>query len=74
MGSNKDTIKFEYNGITFIKFKATDLIQEFEVLKERNNLLDITVVGRPNLNEWMGRKTPQLFVEDYEIKEIENNF
>ena len=74
MGSNKDTIKFEYNGTTFIKFKATDLIQEFEVLKERNNLLDITVVGRPNLNEWMGRKTPQLFVEDYEINEIENNF
>ena len=65
---------FEYNGTTFIKFKATDLIQEFEVLKERNNLLDIAVVGRPNLNEWMGRKTPQLFVEDYEIKEIENNF
>jgi hypothetical protein len=27
------------------------------------------IVGKPNLNEWMGKYSPQVFIEDYEIKE-----
>jgi hypothetical protein len=27
------------------------------------------VVGRANLNSWGGRVTPQIFIEDYEVKD-----
>ena len=27
IGTNKDTLRFEINGVTFIKFHASDLIQ-----------------------------------------------
>jgi hypothetical protein len=30
------------------------------------------IVGKPNLNEWMGRISPQVFIEDYEIKNTSN--
>ena len=32
--------------------------------------LKMTVVGRCNLNEWGGRQTPQLFIDDCEINSI----
>ena len=31
--------------------------------------MNITVVGRANINEWGGNITPQIFIEDYEIQE-----
>jgi len=27
------------------------------------------IVGKANLNEWMGTVTPQIFIENYEIME-----
>lgn len=52
MGSNKDTLKIEYNGIAYMKFHAKDLIEEIS----NGNKIDI--VGRANLNEWNGTVTP----------------
>ena len=65
MGSNADTVKIEYNGIPFLKFKAKDFITE---LKEQTGPFKLNVVCRANLNEWMGRVSPQLFIDDYEIE------
>ena len=65
MGSNQDTVKIEVNGIPYLKFHAKDLIEE---LKGCTEPFIMEVVGKPNLNEWMGRVTPQMFIEDYEIK------
>jgi hypothetical protein len=65
MGSNMDTIKIEAGGIAFMKFRAKDLISE---LDETTETIELEVVGRANLNEWGGRITPQLFIDDYEIK------
>ena len=31
--------------------------------------MNVTVVGRANINEWGGNITPQIFIEDYEIQE-----
>lgn len=67
MGANQDTIKIEANGMPYIKFHAKDLIEE---LKGRTEPFTMEIVGKPNLNEWMGRVSPQMFIEDYEIKEI----
>lgn len=67
MGSNQDTLKIEYNGMSYLKFRATELIDKIKKYPSSAQL-KIAVVGRPNLNEWMGRKTPQLFIDDCEIE------
>ena len=67
MGANKDTVRIDYNGISFMKFRAGDLIEE---LQNNSDSIEMEVVGRANLNEWGGRYTPQLFIDDYDIKNI----
>lgn len=67
IGSNKDTLKFMFNNITYIKFKAKDLIEE---LNNNNNKISLTVVGKGNLNKWGGKVTPQIFIENIEINKI----
>lgn len=67
MGSNKDTVKINIDGIDYIKFRATDLIDE---LRSASGMVQIEMVCKANINEWMGRYTPQMLIEDCEIKEI----
>lgn len=64
MGANSDTLKIEHNGIPYLKFHAKELIEE---LREKGNIATLNIVGKPNLNEWMGRTSPQMFIEAYEI-------
>lgn len=68
IGSNADTVKFIYGGITYIKFKAKDLIEKF---RKFNGRILVNVVGRGNLNRWGGRITPQIMIDDIEIKSLE---
>lgn len=63
IGANKDTLRFERNGVTYIKFHAGKLIEELGKYTEAR----ISIVGKANLNEWMGRVTPQIQIEDYEV-------
>ena len=69
MGTNQDTLKIEYNGMSYLKFRAKDLIEKINKYPA-DAQLSITVVGRCNLNEWGGRKTPQMFIDDCEINSI----
>lgn len=71
IGKNKDTLRIEKNGITYIKFRAKDLIEE---LKGFSNEMDITLVGRPNINTWNNSITPQIFIVDYEIEDARFSF
>ena len=66
IGKNKDTLRIEKNGITYIKFRAKDLIEE---LKGFSNEMDITLVGRPNINTWLGQELPQIFIVDTEVQD-----
>lgn len=63
IGTNRDTVKFIKNGITYIKFKANDLISELSGMKD----IIMKIVGRCNINEWNGIKSPQIIIDDYEI-------
>ena len=65
IGSRADTLKFEKFGITYIKFFAKDMIEELN----KYSSIKLEIVGRANINEWMGRKTPQIMIENYEIKD-----
>ena len=71
MGKNQDTVKIEKYGISFIKFHAKDLIEE---LATKGNTLKFNIIGKPNINVWRGVESPQLFIEDYEIRNAEFEF
>ena len=65
IGKNSDTVRIEINGVTYIKFKAKEMIENLSQYKDRIN---IEIVGEANINEWGGRTTPQVVIRDYEIK------
>ena len=66
MGTNKDTVKIVYNNVAFMKFRAKDLLEE---LDQHQGPITLEIVGRANLNEYMGTITPQIFIDDFEIHE-----
>lgn len=70
MGTNKDSIKISYNGIDYVKFKDTTFIEE--VMNNRTKKL--IVYGRANLNVWMGKKSVQIFITDYELVEDSSKY
>ena len=53
------------NGISLMKFKATD--EQCEMLQNNNGYYTLDIIGRANKNEWMGHVSAQIFIEDYEI-------
>ena len=55
IGKNSDTMRFEFNGITYVKFKATELIEK---IKNEKGSINITVAGRGNINTWGGYNKP----------------
>ena len=65
MGKNQDTVKIEKFGIAYMKFHAKDMIQELS----KYDTIKLEVVGRANLNEWMGNYTPQIFISNYQIED-----
>ena len=71
LGKNKDTLRIEKNGIIYIKFRAKDLIEE---LKSFSSEMEITLVGRPNINNWMGQELPQIFIVDMEVQDARFSF
>ena len=54
IGANADTLKFSKNNITYIKFKAKDMIDELSGLND----IKLTLIGKANMNYWGGRIMP----------------
>lgn len=65
MGANKDSIKISFNGIDYVHFKDLDFIEEVM----ENRMKTLTVMGRVNLNSWMGKTSVQIFCDDYDFEE-----
>lgn len=63
IGGNKDTVKFTACGIDFLKFKDSAFAEKLKSMKE----IKITILGRANINNFMGNISPQMFIEDYEL-------
>lgn len=72
IGAKKETIKFTYQGVEYIKFRAKDLAEQIENLTWDN--LEIAIVGRPYLNEWNGIIKPQIMITDLEISDGRYSF
>ena len=60
------------NGISLMKFKATD--EQCEMLQNSNGYYTLDIIGRANKNEWMGHVSAQIFIEDYEIIDYEEGW
>ena len=58
------TIKIQLEGISLIKFKSSQ--EEYESLLSEGYTA-INIVGTCNLNEWNGKISPQIIIEDYEV-------
>jgi single-stranded-DNA-specific exonuclease len=66
IGKNSDTVRISINGIDFIRFKDKKLA---EVVKD-SDMFEMVIIGRAQINEWMGKKTPQIVIDSYDIKPI----
>ena len=64
-GKNKDSIKFNVNGVACVMFRCKEIIEELS----RHEHLTLNFVGKANLNEWNGHTSPQLIIEEIEIEE-----
>lgn len=61
------SLKFTVNGIEYIKFKATE--EEIKLFED-NEVVNITIVGECDINNWGGVERPQIIVTDYEVNKI----
>ena len=62
--------------LTRIDEEAAEIMEKELALQanQQFNDMQIEVVGRANLNEWGGQEIPQLFIENYSIKNGEFEF
>lgn len=74
-GKNNGFIKFNYNGIDYIKKYCCKGEWEAMTLRDRNTLgenkkiLNMTVIGNFVLNEWEGQHYPQVKIKYFESEE-----
>ena len=67
IGKAENIIKIFQNGVELIRFFAKDLVSH---LKEMDGeYVTVTGVGRAQLNEWMGKVTPQITLDELSITE-----
>jgi single-stranded-DNA-specific exonuclease len=69
MGARQDTLKFEKNGISYIKFFAKDMIEEINEMFAQTDSISIDIVGEPSINEYMGYTNPQIMISAYQISD-----
>ena len=56
-------LKIKIDGVDFVAFKCADLIQQIKARPEGH----ATIVGRPQLNVWLGKASVQMVIDDIEI-------
>lgn len=70
MGADKSSAKWIHNGVEYVRFKDTDFIDEIQ----QYDRCEITVYGTIAVNEWAGKKTPQIRIEDWSIRDTSDDF
>ena len=67
IGSNKNTLKITFPGrkVSIIKFNIKE--EEKQLLNPNGGVLNITAIGKCQLNHFNGNVTPQLILEDFEV-------
>lgn len=74
-GENKNFIKFNYNGVDYVKKYCSKDEWENMTLRDRNTLgenkkqLQLNIIGNFVMNEWDGKRYPQVKIKYYESRE-----
>lgn len=69
MGANGTSIKIMVDNVSCVTFNNDDLALQLKSMPYGGHA---TIVGRPQLNEWMGRTSVQLMIDDIEISDSNN--
>ena len=67
LGANQKTVRISLDGkkTNLLKFNASDELRA--ALNPNGGILYVTIIGKCNLNHYMGNVTPQIFIEDMEV-------
>lgn len=71
MGEGKTTIKIETDEVDFIKFKTNEEV--YSSMVDWKDEVTLNIVGRVSINEFNGKLTGQIFVDEWEVVEDINN-
>lgn len=63
-GKNQDALEIIHNGVCYMMFKSKDFLEK---LKTRKRFLIVNLIGKSNVNDYMGRTSPQIFINNIEI-------
>ena len=66
MGANGDSVKIKHDGVDFVVFKNPEVARKLQEVSNGH----IQIVGSPSLNEWMGRQSIQIMIDDIDIEDI----
>ena len=66
MGATGDSIKIKHDGVDFVIFKNPEVARKLQEVSSGH----IQIVGSPSLNEWMGRQSIQIMIDDIDIEDI----
>ena len=67
LGKEKNTIKFTYRDIEFIKFNCKE--EQIDNIKNNGKTVEIDVVGRCKVNEYKGNVSAQVMISDFNVKQ-----
>lgn len=66
LGNEKNTIKLTFHNIEIIKFRSSE--NEYNEIKNLGKMVEFTIVGKFSVNEYNGKKIPQVIVENWIYK------
>ena len=66
MGATGDSVKIKHDGVDFVIFKNPEVARKLQEISNGH----IQIVGSPSLNEWMGRQSIQIMIDDIDIEDI----
>jgi single-stranded-DNA-specific exonuclease len=72
-GKNENIVSFMVNDIKFIQFKCQDGNKLYEWLNncwDETEEIELSIVGKPGINEYNGLKTYQIIIEDLNVLQI----
>lgn len=70
MGKDNSSAKINIDNLAIVKFKDTKFVEDVQ----KYSLSSITIYGKLNLNNFAGKFTPQVIIEDYEIENASAKF
>lgn len=70
MGTEKDSLRISFNNVDYVHFKDKDFVD----LIYNNRMKLLNVYGRANINNFNGRTSIQVFIDDYELVNNEDKY